>query len=121
VPESLYWAIRHVSETLNRPELPLFITENGCAAQDDVRPSGDVIDLGRILYLRQYLQSVHRATTEGYPILGYFVWSLMDNFEWAWGYDRRFGLIYVDYPTQQRIPKASYDWYAECIRQNRIV
>jgi beta-glucosidase len=121
VPESLYWGIRHVSETLNRPDLPIFITENGCAAQDEVNASGEVMDLDRILYLRQYLHSVHRAATEDYPIKGYFVWSLMDNFEWAWGYERRFGITYLDYTTQKRIPKASYHWYAECIRQNRVV
>ncbi|MCY7324081.1 MAG: family 1 glycosylhydrolase, partial [Phormidesmis sp. CAN_BIN36] len=121
VPESLYWGIRHVSETLNRPDLPIYITENGCAAQDEVTRSGEVLDSGRILYLRQYLKAVHRAVDEGYPIRGYFVWSLMDNFEWSWGYDRRFGIIYIDYRTQKRIPKASYYWYAECIRQNRVV
>ena len=121
VPESLYWGIRHVSEALNRPDLPVYITENGCAAQDEVTRSGEVIDSDRILYLRQYLKTVHRAVDEGYPIRGYFVWSLMDNFEWSWGYDRRFGIIYIDYRTQKRIPKASYHWYAECIRQNRVV
>ncbi|NJR51527.1 MAG: beta-glucosidase [Leptolyngbyaceae cyanobacterium CSU_1_3] len=121
VPESLYWGIRHVSETLQRPDLPLFITENGCAAQDQVNHRGEVMDTDRILYLRQYLQSVHRATSENYPIRGYFVWSLLDNFEWSWGYDRRFGITYIDYPSQARIPKSSYHWYAECIRQNRVV
>lgn len=121
VPESLYWGIRHVSETLNCSDLPILITENGCAAQDEVTATGEVLDLDRILYLRQYLQSVHRAAAEGYPILGYFVWSFLDNFEWAWGYDRRFGITYTDYRTQNRIPKASYHWYAECIRQNRVV
>lgn len=121
VPESLYWGIRHVSETLNRPDLPVLITENGCAAEDQITRSQAIIDTDRILYLRQYLQSVHRAVSEGYPIRGYFVWSLMDNFEWSWGYDRRFGIVYIDYPTQARIPKASYHWYAECIRQNRVV
>ncbi len=120
VPESLYWGIRHVSETLNRPELPIFITENGCAAQDEVN-RGEILDLDRILYLRQHLIGVQRAATEGYPILGYFVWSFMDNFEWSWGYDRRFGITYVDYRTQERIPKSSYHWYAECVRQNRVV
>lgn len=120
VPQSLYWGIRHVSETLNRPDLPIFITENGCAAQDEIK-AGEVLDLDRILYLRQHLIGVHRAATEGYPILGYFVWSFMDNFEWSYGYDRRFGITYVDYPTQQRIPKSSYHWYAECVRQNRVV
>jgi len=121
VPECLYWGIRHVSETLNRPDLKIFITENGCAAQDELKSSGEVFDLDRILYLRQHLQSVHRAAIEGYPIAGYFVWSFLDNFEWAWGYDRRFGITYVDYKTQRRIPKSSYHWYAECVRQNRVV
>jgi beta-glucosidase len=121
VPECLYWGIRHVSETLNRPDLSLLITENGCAAQDDLTARREVLDLDRILYLRQYLQGVHRAAIEGYPILGYFIWSFMDNFEWSYGYDKRFGITYVDYKTQQRIPKSSYHWYAECIRQNRVV
>ncbi|MFP4415390.1 family 1 glycosylhydrolase, partial [Coleofasciculus sp.] len=79
------------------------------------------IDIDRIFYLRQHLRSAHRAISEGYPLKGYFLWSLMDNFEWSYGYDRRFGLIYIDYPTQKRIPKASFDWYRECIRTNRVV
>ncbi len=121
VPESIYWSIRHISETLGRPDLPVFITENGCAAQDEVRPDGTVMDSDRIMYLRQNLKSAQRAISEGYPLKGYFLWTFMDNFEWAWGYDRRFGIVYTDYPTQTRIPKASYHWYSECIRQNRVV
>ncbi|MBW4487489.1 MAG: beta-glucosidase [Trichocoleus desertorum ATA4-8-CV12] len=121
VPESIYWSIRHISETLGRPDLPVFITENGCAAQDEVRPDGTVMDSDRIMYLRQHLKSAQRAISEGYPLKGYFLWTFMDNFEWAWGYDRRFGIVYTDYPTQTRIPKASYHWYSECIRQNRVV
>lgn len=121
VPDALYWGARHLRETLGQPDLPIFFTENGCAAQDQLTPQGDVVDTDRILYLREYLRSVHRAMSEGYPVKGYFVWSLLDNFEWAWGYDRRFGITYVDYATQQRIPKASYHWYAETIRQNRVV
>jgi beta-glucosidase len=120
VPECIYWSIRHLSETVGRPDLPLLITENGCAAQDEVI-QGEVLDSDRILYLREHLKSAHRAVAEGYPLQGYFVWSLLDNFEWAWGFDRRFGLIYIDYATQTRILKASFDWYAECIRQNRVV
>ncbi len=121
VPESIYWGIRHISETLAREDLPIFITENGCAAQDEVNVKDEVIDTDRIMYLRQHLKAAHRAVSEGYPLKGYFVWSLMDNFEWAWGYDRRFGITYIDYPTQKRIPKASFDWYRECIRSNRVV
>ena len=121
LPESLYWGIRHISETLGRQDLPILITENGCAAQDEVNIKGEVIDTDRIMYLRQHLKAAHRAISEGYPLKGYFVWSLMDNFEWAWGYDRRFGITYIDYPTQKRIPKTSFDWYRECICGNRVV
>lgn len=121
LPASLYWGIRHVSETLNRPDVPIVISENGCAAQDQVTAQGEVIDLDRIYYLRQYLQAAHRAIAEGYPLQGYFLWSLMDNFEWAYGYDRRFGITYIDYETQRRIPKASFQWYKACIAAQRIV
>ncbi|NJN90962.1 MAG: beta-glucosidase [Leptolyngbyaceae cyanobacterium SL_5_14] len=121
LPDALYWGIRHVSETLGRADLPVLITENGCAVEDELTRQGEVLDCDRILYLREYLKAVHRATSENYPIRGYFVWSLMDNFEWAWGYSRRFGITYIDYKTQTRIPKSSFNWYAECIRQNRVV
>jgi beta-glucosidase len=121
VPEAIYWGIRHISETLGCQDLPIFITENGCAAQDVVNLKGEVIDTDRIMYLRQHLKAAHRAVREGYPLKGYFVWSLMDNFEWAWGYDRRFGITYIDYPSQKRIPKASFKWYRECIHSNRVV
>ncbi len=121
VPDALYWAVRHVHDTLGRRDLPLWITENGCATKDHLNDRGEVIDSDRILFLRDYLRSAHRAIQEEYPIDAYFAWSLLDNFEWALGYDRRFGLIYVDYEQQTRIPKASFDWYAQCIAQNRIV
>lgn len=121
LPECIYWGIRHISETVGRQDLPVFITENGCAALDEVNANGEVIDTDRIMYLRQHLKAAHRAVYEGYPLKGYFLWSLMDNFEWAWGYDRRFGIIYVDYSTQRRIPKASFHWYAECNLNNRVV
>ncbi|OLT61617.1 GH1 family beta-glucosidase [Moorena bouillonii] len=121
LPDSLYWGIRHVSETLGRSDLPMFITENGCAAQDELNGRGEVIDTDRIMYLREYLKAAHRAVSEGYPLNGYFLWSMIDNFEWYWGYDRRFGITYIDYPTQQRIPKASFEWYSQCIQNNRVV
>jgi beta-glucosidase len=121
LPECIYWGIRHISETLGQPDLPLAITENGCAVEDELTPMGEILDSDRILYLRQHLKSAHRAIQEGYPLRGYFVWTLLDNFEWAWGRDRRFGLLYTDYATQRRIPKASFRWYRECIRQNRVV
>jgi beta-glucosidase len=119
-PDSLYWGIRHVSTTLDRPDLPVIITENGCAAQDQVNTQGEVLDLDRILYLQQHLQGVVRAIGEQYPIRGYYLWSLLDNFEWSWAYAKRFGIVYVDYATQQRIPKASYTWYRDCIQRGQL-
>ncbi len=121
LPESLYWGVRHLSETLQRPGLPVFISENGCAAQDEITPTGEILDLDRIYYLRQYLKAAHRAVAEGYPLTGYFLWSLLDNFEWAYGYDRRFGITYVDYATQRRYPKASFHWYQSCITHYQVV
>jgi beta-glucosidase len=121
VPDSLYWGVRHISDTLNHPELRVFISENGCAAQDTLTEQGEVLDLDRIEYLRQYLRSAHRAVSEGYPLTGYFLWSFLDNFEWAYGRDRRFGITYIDYASQQRIPKASFHWYAHCVQDNRVV
>jgi beta-glucosidase len=83
-------------------------------------PSGEVLDLDRVMYFRAYLGQVRRAVSEGYPVIGYFPWSLLDNFEWMDGYSKRFGMIRVDYETQKRTPKLSYNWYRETIRQNRI-
>ena len=119
LPESLYWGVRLVSEALGKKDLPIWITENGCATDDEVNAQGEVVDLTRIMFLRAYLRNAQRAVDEGYPLKGYFHWSLMDNFEWAKGYTKRFGLIYVDYATQKRIPKQSFRWYQELIRQSR--
>jgi beta-glucosidase len=121
VPESIYWGVRMVSEALGKRDLPIYISENGCATNDELTKQGEVIDTSRILYLRAYLRNAQRAIAEGYPLMGYFQWSLMDNFEWSWGYSRRFGITYVDYKTQRRIPKLSYRWYQQVIRQNRIL
>ncbi|MBK7972739.1 MAG: beta-glucosidase [Deltaproteobacteria bacterium] len=120
VPDALYWAPRHVVEQLGFRGR-FFVSENGCAARDEPTGAGEVLDLDRIAYLRGYLRQLVRATAEGLPVTGYCLWSLLDNFEWSWGYAKRFGLVYVDYPTQRRIPKASAAWYSECIRQNRVV
>jgi beta-glucosidase len=72
-------------------------------------------DLDRVMYLRSYLRQVQRAQREGYPVVGYFPWSLMDNFEWAYGYSKRFGIVYIDYPTLERVPKDSFNWYRDFI------
>ena len=87
-------------------ELPLYITENGCA-NDDILKEGRVHDLFRCDYINKHLAICEQAIDEGINLKGYFIWSFLDNFEWAWGYSRRFGMIYVDYETQERIPKDS--------------
>lgn len=94
----------------------LYVTENGAAYDDDADASGFVQDDERLDYIRRHLRAVHEAMEEGADIRGYFVWSLLDNFEWAFGYDKRFGIVRVDYETQQRTPKASAQWYAEVAR-----
>lgn len=118
-PQSLYWAVRAASECYHPKEI--FITENGAGYADDACENGEVLDLHRRDCIRNNLVNLHRAAQEGYPIHGYFAWSLMDNFEWAEGYIKRFGLVHVDYATQKRTPKMSAKWYAEAIRQNRVV
>jgi beta-glucosidase len=117
-PEVAYWGVRQVSE-LWGPKT-LYISENGASA-DDPMTGGRVDDADRVMYLRNYIGQFHRAVTEGYPLRGYFLWSLMDNFEWADGYTKRFGIHYVDFKTQRRIPKLSAAWYKEVIRRNEIV
>jgi len=121
VPESIYWAVRLVGEAAARKELPIFISENGCADSYEPDASGLVPDVDRIMYLRAYLTQLVRAVAEGYPVTGYFSWSLLDNFEWARGYSQRFGLVRVDYATQKRTPKLSFDWYRQIIRNRRVV
>ena len=94
------------------PQLPLFITENGSAYEDVVREDGTVEDPERTEYLQRHVDACAYAVERGLPLGGYFAWSLMDNFEWSWGYTRRFGLVHVDYDTQKRTPKRSGRWFA---------
>ncbi|HTF52304.1 MAG TPA: GH1 family beta-glucosidase [Pseudonocardia sp.] len=94
---------------------PIYITENGCAYPDELDADKQVEDPQRVVFLDQHLRAVHAAIADGVDVRGYFCWSLLDNFEWALGYSKRFGLVYVDYPTQLRIPKASYRWFRELI------
>ncbi|MCU0772512.1 MAG: GH1 family beta-glucosidase [Verrucomicrobia bacterium] len=121
VPESIYWGVRMVGEAAGQARLPVFISENGCADGAAANARHEVADVDRIMYLRAYLRSVQRLVAEGHPMVGYFPWSLMDNFEWAEGYTKRFGLVRVDYATQERIPKLSYHWYRHVIQANRVV
>ncbi|MDP0500071.1 MAG: GH1 family beta-glucosidase [Verrucomicrobiota bacterium JB022] len=115
VPEALYWGPKFLHERYN---LPVVITENGMANPDWVDCDGHVRDGQRIDFVRRYLRNYRRAIDEGVPALGYFYWSIMDNFEWAFGYSKRFGLVHVDYQTQQRTLKDSAHWYRELIRQH---
>ena len=95
--------------------LPIYVMENGTASDDTLGSDGHVEDTGRIAYLKAYTDAMQEAIASGADVRGYFVWSLLDNFEWTSGYTQRFGLVYVDYPTQRRIPKASARWYANLI------
>jgi len=99
----------------------IYITENSCSPDDVVTPAGRVEDIDRVMYLRNYLTHLHRAAAEGYPVRGYFLWSLLDNFEWDDGYSKRFGLHYVDFASQKRIRKLSPEWYAQAIAANAVV
>jgi len=117
-PETLYWAPKLVAEIWKVKEI--YITENGASSTDVLTPDGHVYDTGRVMYLRNYLTQLHRAVAEGVPVKGYFLWSLLDNFEWADGYDKRFGIIFVDFVTQKRTPKLSATFYKEVIRDNRV-
>jgi len=117
-PSILYWGPRLACENWNVPAI--YVTENGCACPDAVNEAGEVWDLARVMYLREHLMHMHRALAEGYPVNGYFLWSLLDNFEWACGYTRRFGICHVDYETLQRVPKLSAKFYAEVIHRNAL-
>jgi len=117
-PEALYWGPHHVAKIWNVKEI--YITENGCSSSDIPAADGIVYDSDRVMYLRNYLTQLQRATADGVPVKGYFLWSLMDNFEWADGYTNRFGLHYVDYASQKRTPKLSAQFYREVIARNAV-
>jgi beta-glucosidase len=118
-PQSIYWALRHCHAVYQPAKL--FITENGAGYDEPARATGGIDDLHRRDYLRSHLEQVQRATTEGIPCRGYFAWSFLDNFEWAEGYAKRFGLVHVDFATQRRTPKLSAHWYAGVMRENRVL
>ncbi|MEL6983485.1 MAG: family 1 glycosylhydrolase, partial [Actinomycetota bacterium] len=92
----------------------------GAPMPDETRVGGRIEDDDRLAYVRDHLAQVHAAVEAGIPIEGYLVWSLFDNFEWAWGYGPRFGIVEVDFETQRRIPKKSAEWFSEVARTNRI-
>jgi beta-glucosidase len=116
--DGLHEILLEVSEQADG--LPLYITENGRAAEDYVNPQGEVDDIERVRYLNTHLEAAARAIKDGASLAGYFVWSLLDNFEWAWGYQKRFGIVFVDFGNQRRIPKASAHFYADVVRANAV-
>jgi beta-glucosidase len=103
-------------EVHKRYRLPIYVLENGFGAREELDSTGQVHDQARIEYLAAYTAALRAAITAGADVRGYFIWSLLDNFEWASGYGPRFGLVYVDYPTQRRIPKDSFAWYRSVVR-----
>jgi beta-glucosidase len=118
-PPGLGMILEELSRAYHPPSL--LITENGAAFRDEWNGNGRVADVRRVAYLRDHLREVERAIEHGAPVVGYFVWSLLDNFEWAEGYDKRFGLVYVDFETQRRIIKDSGRWYAGFIAGQRVL
>jgi beta-glucosidase len=120
-PEGLTKLLVRIHEEYAGPAgVSLSVTENGAAYQDVVRADGSVEDVERTEFLRSHLAAVQDAMEQGVPVAGYFYWSLLDNFEWAWGYDKRFGLIRVDYATQERTPKRSALEYRRVIAERSL-
>jgi beta-glucosidase len=117
-PEGLYDLLNRVNKDYGSPLI--YITENGMASKDEIIVDKIVQDDDRLNYLQRYLEAANRAIKEGVNLKGYFVWSLMDNFEWLWGYSKRFGLIRIEFETQERMWKKSAFWYRDMIEKNRF-
>ncbi len=117
-PEALYWSPKLATRLWGLKEI--YITENGASSADVLTPEGKILDTDRVMYLRNYLTQLQRAVSDGVPVKGYFLWSLIDNYEWADGYDKRFGIHYVDFATQKRTPKLSADFYRQVIARNAL-
>ncbi len=118
-PETLYWTPRIAAKIWNIDTI--YISENGTSSTDKMAADGNVYDTDRIMYLRNYLAQLQRAIADGAPVRGYFLWSLMDNFEWIHGFRERFGLYHVDFDTLVRKPKLSASFYRETIARNAVV
>src|SRR6202048_1915977 len=117
-PETAYWVPR-LSAKLWKLDT-IYISENGASADDKISADGNIYDLDRIMYLRNYLTQLQRAIAEGVPVRGYFLWSLMDNFEWIYGLGKRFGLYHVNFDTLVRTPKLSVSFYRNIIARNAV-
>lgn len=118
-PQVMYWGTRLAAEVYG--VRAIYVTENGCGYNLEPVVNGEVIDLHRREYLRSHLRELGRAVDDGVPVRGYFVWSFMDNYEWEDGYERRFGIVHVDFATQVRTPKLSGRYYAEIVRANAVL
>jgi beta-glucosidase len=118
IPECIYYCLKYINDRYKIKKF--YITENGCVVKDKISLDGKVHDKERIDYLKKHIISAHKAVSEGINLNGYFIWTLIDNFEWAWGTSKRLGLIYVDFPTQKRIIKDSGYWYKKVIQNNGI-
>jgi beta-glucosidase len=118
-PETLYWGAKHVQNLWDVKEI--YVTENGYSSTDELTPDNQINDTDRIMFLRGYLSQLQRATAEGVPVKGYFYWSLVDNFEWAMGFNTRFGLYYMDYKTLKRIPKLSVEYFKAMALKNSVL
>jgi len=118
-PETLYWGAKHVQKLWDLKEI--YVTENGYSSTDELTPDNQINDTDRIMFLRGYLSQLQRATAEGVPVKGYFYWSLVDNFEWAMGFNTRFGLYYMDYKSLQRIPKLSVEYFKAVALKNSVL
>jgi len=116
-PQAIHQTIMRVWNDYRRP---IYVTENGCSYGDGPDEGGALNDDRRVSFYRRYIAQVGRAIEDGADVRGYYAWSLMDNFEWGEGYSQRFGLVYVDYPTQRRIIKRSGHWYRDLIATNRL-
>jgi beta-glucosidase len=117
-PQGLYDVLARLHREYG--PIPLYVTENGAAFDDRPGPDGTVADPRRVAYLDSHFRVAHRAIADGIDLRGYFVWTLIDNFEWSWGFSKRFGLVHVDYQTQRRTPKDSARWFAEVTRNNGL-
>ena len=118
-PQALYWGLRFCHG--NYRVKAIYVTENGCGYDDEPVVNGEVTDLHRREFIRTYLRELLRAIADGVPAKGYFLWSFMDNYEWEDGYERRFGIVHVDFATLKRTPKLSARYYSDVARTNRIL
>ena len=118
-PQVMYWGTRFAQEAYGVNDI--YVTENGCGYNDEPVVNGEVNDLHRRDFVRAHLRELSRAIADGVPVRGYFLWSFLDNFEWEDGYQRRFGIVHVDYATEARTPKLSARYYSTVMRENRVV